>query len=620
MSETKSLPVDALKAELSAVRSNLMDAVDVGRYMKHNYALIADKDLDKLGLYHGDDVADDGRERAVMEQQVAKAGAEAADRDAAERHSPSARRKARKMGHGDIFSDFGKEHDATIVQDVQVGDVVLHHFHLKRFCNSDVDVRRFQGAMEDRSRFTKLLTDVHQRWRPNYDSEMAELSQRHNPAKRASGPRPPLRCSSAASALRDLQLQVAPKPAAKKKGMNNLFGDKPEKAKKGGLNDDRIEYASESEAMIFQFLEFVLHNFNSLEEVFQIFDTNRSGSMSYTEFSTALVTWNYKAGDHKALFRKLDFTNSGAVESKDFLELKPYLKQGIHSGKIRPRGRPDSADFPDGGASTPPQEDGHSVQLELSMAPSRRCCPDLGEESDASPKSTPVRRKVLNSQQLPEPVLTSRISLLLFRNAEPHHSGEVVLLRQTPKTLADLLAACSKGLAPFIAPAEALLDGNLRPVRSVDELQPHVAYLLKGKESLAPPLGFLHARAPEGGSTLILNDVRNSCRSEDGARWHGSEPSLKMHSLNVTGGSSVFGASLASRGSLLIDRAGSPPWSSLAHLSSKAPWRPRREPGSKWSPTPRVAATLSWAGHGQAPYHHRYETWPLVSHSLSTRP
>jgi hypothetical protein len=576
------------KVQISAVTSHLFDAV-----LDDKLQVKSDRPVggDRLGLFK------EKSEEKTHEQ--AEDPAEAVD------GRKLGRRKVKKAAEN-IFSDFGKEHDSSFMQEVQVGGQTVTRFNLKKFCNSDTDLRRFQRNMNHQARFTKLTLDVRERSNPDHAAEMAELAQRHNSLFRlrssSSGAKANMRGSAVAvNTLKDLQQQVNPKASAQKKktegklaSLAGLFGGGMKgNNDPGGVASD----SSESEVMVYSFLEFVLWNFSSLEDAFNKMDSNGNGNMSLSEFSTALQRWGYKK-EPKPLFSKIDLEHKGIVRRKDFMELKPYMQSGLASGRLK--SKEESA------ASTPPLVDVDERVGTHSSSSASALASALALDLAAEERKQHAQRKQAQSKSdssLSGASSTQSLCLLLFKNADQHHRGHTVFLRKPMKTLADLLLACGECLTPMVPPAAAILDRDLRPVRSLEELRPHMPYLLKGMEGLEPPINFFYVREAESGSFKKLECLRDAIDTDGELRLQSYTYPLRKQ-MEGHMGCNVHNASLASSLiSMASDRAGSVP---------SAPLPPPRA-GRKWAPPPAAAAALSWSGQVQSGQtHHRFETWPLA--------
>eukprot|EP00425_Heterocapsa_triquetra_P038849 CAMPEP_0195069216 /NCGR_PEP_ID=MMETSP0448-20130528/13572_1 /TAXON_ID=66468 /ORGANISM="Heterocapsa triquestra, Strain CCMP 448" /LENGTH=401 /DNA_ID=CAMNT_0040100779 /DNA_START=140 /DNA_END=1345 /DNA_ORIENTATION=+ len=106
------------------------------------------------------------------------------------------------------------------------------------------------------------------------------------------------------------------------------------------------------------------------------------------------------------------------------------------------------------------------------------------ERAPAAILGTRRRRQAPPAQQT--------MALLLFRNADRAHPGEPLFVGHWPPlSLAELLRLASEVCCPLVGPAEALFTADLRRIKSLEEIRPGSAYILKGQENLDPP-PFVH--------------------------------------------------------------------------------------------------------------------------------
>merc|ERR1712187_253938 len=146
--------------------------------------------------------------------------------------------------------------------------------------------------------------------------------------------------------------------------------------------------------------------------------------------------------------------------------------------------------------------------------------------------------------------------------------------------LADLVKVCGENCHPLIGPVTKLIDSDLRAVRSVTEVQPGGAYLLKGQEALDPPPLFFEHRLTSEHSLRQLSRAKAAAVVQ---RDEGS-PGLPRE------------CSMASA------PHGSPPWLSQSAME------PQRH-GNKWQVDDHLSMLLTHGGLGQPHLHHQFNTW-----------
>jgi len=439
------------------------------------------------------------------------------------------------------------------------------------------------------------------------------------------------------------------KPANPFADRGSLFGDGgPPPLEKHKSHPEEV---SKEEKAILNFLELVLTHWGTVEEAFRRLDSTKSGTLSFTELQLALQHLSFK-GDLQLFWRLLDKDHNGAIERDEFLNLKPYLLRGLATHKIGPTKPPTESDcsrHPISSANSALGEDDtfearRVSALSLKNLPARQIVGPLGlrciagQESSLSQRSdgtgtslrSPARQNASatssNAQDdtsaggllreqlaaeaeaqavaaekrgqargLPQVRMPRTVTLLLVRNADPRHTGETFFMQHRPESLEKLLVACGEVCRPVVPPVEALLDAELRPVRSLEELQQGSAYLLKGHEALDPPVAFFGMPEPGGFSLRELRDLRvEASKGIQGKRLRplrsASEPANDTRSS----------------ASWPWEKAGSPPWLSTGSLS------PSQVSGGRWKPPRHLAASMSWMGQGCPPVHHEYESWQPV--------
>lgn len=133
------------------------------------------------------------------------------------RKSVRKRKDTAKFGEDNIFAKFGEENCPTTATSNKVVGGVQKAINIRKHWNSDVDIKRWQQALTDSSRFDKLLTDVRHRWHPDFGMHRAQLVQKHNALFRQRDDAEERNADekAAAAKLRDLQDKFAPKKKAK---------------------------------------------------------------------------------------------------------------------------------------------------------------------------------------------------------------------------------------------------------------------------------------------------------------------------------------------------------------------------------------------------------------------
>lgn len=190
-------------------------------------------------------------QKAEKEQQKAAEQAEASKKGEGkiapgEKARPAPKRK-KKQPKEDIFHDFGKEHDDAPIQEVKVNGMVVHRLNYKRYFQSDRDLKRWGEALDNHTRYERLIFKVRDRWHEDLTGDRLELKIQHNSLVRSRTERTkPASSASVALQLRELQKQVAPKDNKKKKGakgpgLEGLFGGGGGLGATSSLVDDPAE-------------------------------------------------------------------------------------------------------------------------------------------------------------------------------------------------------------------------------------------------------------------------------------------------------------------------------------------------------------------------------------------
>lgn len=214
-------------------------------------------------------------------------------------------------------------------------------------------------------------------------------------------------------------------------------------------------------------------------------------------------------------------------------------------------------------------------------------------------------------KELPSVKLPQTMTLLVFRNADPTHCGEPVFVKRWPlASLKELLTVCSAECRPFVGPAEALFTPDLAPVRSLEDVAPGAALLLKGAEGLDPPPLFCRRRELPGTRSLgQLTRARADIASAEFYELFRSTTPLRGH----TASSSCTSSPQVSAMSWTAPH-GSPPRVSQGDPVGKAPRTGR------WKEPPGLSMKLSRGGLCRRSSHHDFSTWgrALDQHGRST--
>eukprot|EP00927_Polykrikos_kofoidii_P035788 TRINITY_DN30315_c0_g2_i1.p1 TRINITY_DN30315_c0_g2~~TRINITY_DN30315_c0_g2_i1.p1 ORF type:complete len:661 (-),score=92.19 TRINITY_DN30315_c0_g2_i1:65-2005(-) len=581
------------------------------------------------------------------EKEASTAAAEA-------RAASKPRRRQKKTKQESIFADFGKEYDPF--REVDIGGVIVKKFNHSRFWQNDHDLSRWRKDLHHESLGEKLCYAARARANQEFEHDNSMLRQTNGALARQ-------RCNSNADRaarpssmspvqqLKDLQAQLNPKEKkSKKKAAKELFesfnflglGKKEEPGSENNAEtrskheEDQEErpLLSDTEELIYGFLDFLLSKFGSLEDSFVQIDINKNGMLALSEFTQRLQTLGYKK-DPKDIWRRLDKAKKGSVTHADFMDLKPYVMQGILNNYIQappnfnlhqaqstssrqqasvastpPQGTPRSKQSKDQGSVAGdlniPRSDDDGISISAADASGERRSQVDGKES-ADLHEADLHQHVLDREALALSQSRSKyervvgpptLTLLLFKNSDQYHYGATAFWKRRPLTMADLLAVAGEVCRPLIPPAEALLDMDLRRVRSLDEIDPSVPYLVKGKETLDPPPAFFQVSFAQRPSLRNFQAVRRACQAEGESRHCLPSPPKSC-------GGSMFTSKASSMSSLTSCRAGSPPYHTALNRN------PQRA-GDKWEPHASLSACLSWGGLGQLAQHHSFEKFRPV--------
>lgn len=251
-------------------------------------------------------------------------------------------------------------------------------------------------------------------------------------------------------------------------------------------------------------------------------------------------------------------------------------------------------------ASAPRSESGDVPERQDSSASSRRKpSGQLEEQHDfTGPEEGPTDPPASRGRSLAMP---TTMALLLFRNAERLHGGETMFIKRWPPAggLKELLQLAGQACKPVVAPARALYDVNMKPLLSLDEVQPGGTYLVKGLEAFDPPKLFFNHDPVE------VPSLRNLIKAKEAVA--GERDVLDQFSQVPSYASQQLRASLEKEP---LPTADSPPW-----LSRYGPLVfPQK--AREWQVNDPLQQALSWSCQGPS---HRHFYWHEWSPVLQTR-
>lgn len=482
--------------------------------------------------------------------------------------NPSSRRKKKSKSNKDlnIFQQFGKEHDPNPVTGVQVGGVTLYRVNLKQISKSHEDMSRFQQTLSDRTRFAKQIFMDNCRADKHYLTSMMDLRQNHNAyqrqkfevEKKAWREKTPLVVQ-----LRDLQNEIRPRTTKGKRPQGRTEQGRTELNPLGGLTIKKAD-------KIFSRRTSVLTQDMARDEV----DSNPSA------------------------FRMRSKDDPRAPSRDALLDSISKLVLPVEEEAEGPRSF--------GGSCYREVDEGDRKVLDLNDA--------SAEPTVISVLDNSVMMSSSSESHQPKP-----IALLLFRNGDKYHCGETIYIKRLVRTMEEMLLAIGEQMTCFIPPVTALLDSHLQPMHYLEDLEPNKAYLCKGSELLDPPMSFFCVHNASSPSLRRLGEVRDTLKDEvHGLLYRGNVPPRSFSTTCVNHVNSTVGvrglrmSPLISRMALSPPRIGGPPWMSEPEHTPP----PAQRAGGKWSPNRKVAASLSWGGHGQHPQHHSFGAWPLAQLSF----
>lgn len=430
------------------------------------------------------------------------------------------------------------------------------------------------------------------------------------------------------------------------------------------------------EEQICNFIAFILQQFGTLQDAFRKIDSNGSGEVSFHEFSEVVAIMGYR-GDIKFVFYRLDLNGNGVLTMTEFLNLRPYmLKEMVRLSQLalinRSKGLPPetnniwlkkakvelgecgvleqvqapAADQPSKASSKASNtsmdfmesQDAATLRATTPINPGspddRSTCGDSVDSPRLSELSPSARRTVnypdeepiARQNSFPRPSMVCKssqmravskrtLSLYVFRNADRHHSGQVVFMTRIPPTMEALLQICGQELRPLVGPAESLLDTDLRPIRSLDEVCKGGTYLLKGKEALDPPPHMFAHRIPvTTPSYRCLKEIEMAAHAEATSRPATSSSRPVTSQASLMGGCSEGSASTM----FSAGRIGGPPALSMGSLMSEPPKTlPMHEKDAHWKAEVRLNKHLTHGGKNLPPTHRRYDLWTVLPRPAS---
>lgn len=315
--------------------------------------------------------------------------------------------------------------------------------------------------------------------------------------------------------------------------------------------------------MVFQFLEWALWHFDSLHEAFKAIDVNTNSSVSRDEFVHACRMKHFM-GDAQMVYDILDADKNGEISLREFTTFKPYLEEFIDD--LEARNLTDSSwqptlEDPSTSADSSPAARArasmaHSVYMPRSPGDKliERYNLMLKERNDKQHEAEKRLRQSLTSKCLPARGLPQTCSVTLFRNADQHHTGRPLFMKKMPSSLANLFEMCDRVVPPVLGTVKALLDRNLKPLKSMEDLHDGAVLLAKGPEALYPPAAFWDGLVDRkavnfdatntqktmipGGKLSPVSTAWNSTRLEDSTAFTTSTTSAgSRDQLNATASS-----------------------------------------------------------------------------------
>mmetsp|Transcript_32044 Transcript_32044/g.73172 ORF Transcript_32044/g.73172 Transcript_32044/m.73172 type:complete len:689 (+) Transcript_32044:107-2173(+) len=443
----------------------------------------------------------------------------------------------------DIFAEFGKDHEGLV--EIEVGGVIRQRANFRRYWHSEPELKRWKQGLLDNARHDKI-SDGNRRIanREHFNSEMADLTQKHNGLFRQREPAyVPRNRAAPFRHLKELQgaLMIGtskakgPSEKAKRNTMQAFLQSDflrgsgwaeqriqrilthPDGAEKGStresiqtgpepghapptadegpgvLGEFDPEHLTEQEAGIHSFFEFLRRRCptgpnGTLDDVFNAFDTKKKGVISFSDMNAGLVKLGYD-GDIIHVWRLLDANSSGSVAIKDLQKLKPYIKQyEVFKTKERKMLARKSMTAPVAIMTDP-----KSPSSSQDSSDSGLDAEDQDEESNGETRKsqTPGGRQHRFFLEQARKCRPQTLVIVVFKNCDRAHPGVPVFAARSPTTLTQLLSIASQACPPVVGPAEAMYDLNFNLVRKLDDVINGGSYLLKGAEvTLDPPASF----------------------------------------------------------------------------------------------------------------------------------
>jgi len=463
-------------------------------------------------------------------------------------------KKSRRAGDDDIFTAFGQEY----VDAGNQGDTLSRSLNVRRHWKSEPDIRRWHQDLADSSRLDKLLFDARSFGNPDFGTQQAELVQKHNALFRQRGLITKERSGPAGrnsiAEVRQMATVLAPKPKVKKqkKTIANFqlgLGDAFRKTlcatlSRAKLTDDPCQEPGELQKDAAEVQKHVSEEAPDQEVDAEEADDLGPGS-ARDMFSE----------DFRSLDRSADISLAGEALSKETSSQFGSTSMGF-------------------------------FHRETSSSSSLRE-PRAGK-----------RPQTVTKDPLPN-VLPRTMTLLLYRNGDKHHTGEVVFVHRRPKDMKELLERCDGGCRVMVGPPDSLYDTNMRQVKTLKDVEAGGIFLLKGKENLDPPPGFIMSGQCAGQSSGSMKNLTTFQRT-----MATNAPSVKPRTAGSRSAPSL--EALPEALPVDVQRLPSVSGGSLAGLSSS-----RRE-GETWGITDTLSWQLSYGGQiGMwSGRHHDYSKWP----------
>jgi len=492
-------------------------------------------------------------EQDKHESWMFKLAQEADQRNAKEMKQKGSTRKAKAPGllrvkgrrrnsvKYDIFAEFGKDHEGLV--EIEVGGVIRQRANFRRYWHSEPELQRWKQGLLDNARHDKIFDGTRRMAnREHYNSEMADLTQKHNGLFRQREPaHVPKNRPAPFRHLRELQAALMistsdgkTREKTKRNTMQaflqsdflrstnwaeqriqKILGG-PDGTEKGtgtresiqtgteqqtasqavhavDEGDLDVEHMSDQEAGIHSFFEFLRRRCptgpnGTLDDVFNAFDTKKKGVISFSEMNAGLVKLGYD-GDIIHVWRLLDANSSGSVAIKDLQKLKPYVKQyeGIKTKERKMLARKSMT------AGVASMTDPKSPSASQDSSESGLDCDDQDEESteETRKSQTPGGRQQRFFLEQARKCKPQTLVIVVFKNCDRAHPGVPVFAARSPTSLAQLLFIASQACPPVVGPAEAMYDLNFNLVRKLEDVINGGSYLLKGAEvTLDPPASF----------------------------------------------------------------------------------------------------------------------------------